>query len=382
MNTTSSMHPLLSSKDRLDRRLVEHQRFDDAVKRIVSHIIFPTDTKIIWVIGPTGVGKSRLADRIRRYILADPAIADKIKNDPGCVPSVSFEVPCNSSNHQFAWRPFFNSYLDQLKSPFIPTDRSLSALPDADPRRGPEYLVLNALQHRRPLLTLLDEANHFANVASGKVLLEQMTRIKSFVNRTNVLHVFFGTYDLAPLTMLSGQLARRADIIHFGRYRAEVEEDIKAFVTVVRNFQEMIPVAHHYDLATRAMYLHERTLGCVGTLKTWLVRALAHAYADGRKAIQHADLEATALDIHRLSTMLDEAIIGENRMMKAAKLDVEVFRGQLGHTKGAQEPNERERDLWGQAIDGGTVAKGRKPFEPLPYRHPVGSDGNQCQRAS
>lgn len=382
MNTKPDMHPLLLSKDRLDRRLVEHERFDDAVKRIVSHIIFPTDTKIIWVIGPTGVGKSRLADRIRRCILAEPAIADKIKNDPGCVPSVSFEVPCNSSNHQFAWRPFCNLYLDQLKSPFVPTDRNLSALPDADPRRGPEHLVLNAIQHRRPLLTLLDEANHFANVASGKVLLEQMTRIKSFVNRTNVLHVFFGTYDLAPLTMLSGQLARRADVIHFGRYRAEVEEDIKAFVTVVRNFQEMIPVAHHYDLATRSMYLHERSLGCVGTLKTWLVRALAHAYADNRKAIQHADLEATALGIDKLSTMLDEAIIGENRMEKGGKLDLEIFRSQLGHTKGAQETNAQERDLWGQAIDGRTVAKGRKPFEPLPYRHPVGSDESQCQRAS
>lgn len=381
MTTQTKVHPLLSSKDRIDRRVIEHTRFDDAVQRIMSHILFPTDTKIIWVIGPTGVGKSRLAERIRRLVLTEPALVERFKNDPGSIPSVSFEVPCISSNHQFAWRPFCHLYLDQLKSPLIPSERKLAELPDADQRRGPEHLVLNAIQHRRPLVTLLDEANHFASVASGKALLEQMTRIKSFVNRTNVLHVFLGTYELAPLTKLSGQLARRSDVIHFGRYRAEAPDDFKAFSKVLRSFQEVIPVTHHYNLSTRAVFLHEGSLGCVGTLKTWIIRALSHAYHKGRNAIEHGDLEATILGIDRRRTMLDEANRGEAQMMAAEQTDLDLFRAQLGHVNKVEGSAVQERDLLGQPIVPRVPQNGLKPFEPLPYRHQVGVDENLRERA-
>ncbi len=375
MSSTTTIHPLIDAQKRLTRRLVEHTRFDETMQQIISHIQFPTDTKIIWVIGPTGVGKSRLAEKIVSKVLKDPIIGERFKDDPGSIPSVSFEVPCVSSNHQFAWRPFCELYLDQLKAPITTSDRKVAELPDAGKYRGPEHLVLNAIQHRRPIVTLLDEANHFANVASGKVLFEQMTRIKSFVNRTNVLHVFLGTYELAPLTRLSGQLARRSEVIHFGRYRAEAEADVKDFAKVVRGFQQSIPVAHHYNLESHVAFLHERSLGCIGTLKNWLMRALAHAFNDAREAIRHSDLEATALGIDRLTTMLDEIIQGENSMGEGTQTDLDIFLEKLGHL----EPDATERDLFGQKTS--RASRTRKAFEPLPRRFPVGLDENGEKKA-
>jgi len=384
MQNQPKPHALITAKDRLDRVLVEHARFDEAVQRIMSAILFPTDTKIIFVIGPTGVGKSRLLQKICSRI--HNAITSGTITGASDIPCVSLEVPC-ANNHRFSWKEFFSVYLDELKSPLRPTDKSLAALPAADIHRGLEHVVLNALRYRRPLATLLDEANHFTSVASGKVLLEQMTRLKSFTNRANVLHICFGTYELAHMTNLSGQLARRCEVIHFGRYRKEDNDDFKAFEKVVRNFQASIPVAHHFDLSANTLYLHERSIGCVGTLKTWLLRAVSHAHQKGRTAITRADLEATAHPIGQLQKMLEEAIIGESTLCETHQQDLDLFRAELGHIVAPEKSSSATHDLLGYPIAPARVdsPKARvQPFQQSPARRATGAGRNDelTRRAS
>jgi hypothetical protein len=169
---------------------------------------------------------------------------------------------------------------------------------------------------------------------------------------------------------LSGQLARRCDIVHFGRYRSETEsvEDFSAFKKVVRSFQSCLPVAHQLDLSSHAKYLHERSIGCIGVLKTWLTKALAHATSEGRKVITMADLNATELSIDRLQRMLSEARQGEGTLIES-KEDIELFQVDLEGV----EPNKAQTEL--SLVDpknGGSNIAGRKPFEPAPYRHKTG----------
>jgi hypothetical protein len=309
MSTQQSpkIHPLIVAKEKLDRRLVEHARYEEALNKIVGALLFPTDAKLLYIVGPTGVGKSRLFASVKKRIM--DMIGKSLISDLERIPYVAFEVPSVQIGN-FNWRSFYQAYLDQLRLPLAPLKETLKELPRIPEDQGLDYVLMKTLEHRRPLVTLLDEANHFSQVTSGKLLLQQMNKIKSMANRSNTLHICFGTYELARMADLSGQLARRGHVIHFSRYCPN-NADMKEFKRLVRSFQECLPVAHHMDLSTKANYLYERTIGCVGTLKTWLMEALSHAYFDKRTEITIADLEATAYPINKLRTMLNEATEGE-----------------------------------------------------------------------
>jgi energy-coupling factor transporter ATP-binding protein EcfA2 len=377
MKTPTNSAAVEKVQERLNRRLIEHTRFDEALQRIESELRFPTDTKILLVVGPTGVGKTRLRKAVEKLIF--DLTAQKLIEDRGCVPFVSFEIACASTSYRFNWRQFYEDYMEQLEAPFTPTGAALSSLPLVDGHRGPEHAVLSALRHRRPVAALLDEANHFAVVASGKVFLEQMTRIKSFANRSGVLHICFGTYELAQMANLSGQLARRCEIIHFARYRSasESESDFAAFKKVARTFHGCVPGAVDLDLGSRAEYLHQRSIGCVGILKTWLVKALGHAMKNGRKEIKFSDLEDTAMPVDRLQRILNETIEGEASLRETQE-EMDVFLSDLGHKEPKEPDAPPQGELFGHSPAIGAIPgkPARNPGEPAAKRYPSGGAFN------
>ena len=57
-------------------------------------------------------------------------------------------------------------------------------------------------------------------------------------NRTNVLHILVGTYDLFDFRNLDGQAARRGRDLHFPRYHLEHKEECKEFVGALRYLLE------------------------------------------------------------------------------------------------------------------------------------------------
>ena len=154
-------------------------------------------------------------------------------------------------------------------------------------------------------------------VTSGRRLLDQLDVIKSIANLTSTVHVLFGTYDLLAFHNLNGQLSRRSVDIHFRRYQAENEEDRKVFVNIVHSFAQRLPFAEPPDLAEDWEYLYERSIGCVGILKDWLVRALTQALKMGRTSLMRKDLEGHALSVSQCEKMLSEAVEGELRLQES-----------------------------------------------------------------
>jgi hypothetical protein len=61
----------------------------------------------------------------------------------------------------------------------------------------------------------VDEAQHLARISSGRRLSDQLDVIKSIANRTQTVHVLFGTYELMAFRNLSAQLSRRSMDLHF-----------------------------------------------------------------------------------------------------------------------------------------------------------------------
>ena len=110
---------------------------------------------------------------------------------------------------------------------------------------------------------------------------------------------------------LSGQLSRRSDDIHLPRYRSEIQADVTEFVKVIQTFQHHLPLAQESALDQWYEYLLEYSIGCVGILKTWLIRALRNALIEDAKTLTRKHLQQSEYSAARRQQLREEAEAGE-----------------------------------------------------------------------
>lgn len=291
---------------------------DAALKQAIQE---PAGWSLIFVYGPTGVGKTTLRRRVEKHL--KESMMEELRLDPGMVPVVCMEAAAPDSS-QFSWKDYYRRALIALDEPLI--DRKLtrqvrSSFRDAfgrvlnDPRTpGLEIRTAleSALIHRRPAAFFIDEAQHLAKMKSGRKLQDQLDSIKSLASLANTVHVLVGTYELLPFRNLSAQLSRRSIDIPFPRYRAERSEDYTAFRNAVFTLQSHLPLTGNSDLLPHLEYCYERSIGCVGLVKDWLTRALALAMNQGAHEVSLKILEKTAWSLDQSERMARETVDGES----------------------------------------------------------------------
>ena len=276
-----------------------HPQLVEAKDQLMAAIQESPPNSLVMVFGPTGVGKTTLLAKIEQTLTQ--SLLATLQTDRGRIPVVSVEAVAPESGN-FNWRDQFKRTLLRMEEPLVGSklpqlisrnggDELYARLNARTPGAEYRYAVEQALRYRRPLAVLIDEAQHLVKLTSGRKLLDQLDVIKSIANLTGTVHVLFGTYDLLAFHNLNGQLSRRSVEIHFRRYRADQEDDRRGFVNTVHSFARRLPFPEPPDLATNWEYLYERSIGCVGVLKDWLVRGLAHALKQGKTSLSRADLE-------------------------------------------------------------------------------------------
>lgn len=177
----------------------------------------------------------------------------------------------------------------------------------------------DAIAQRGVRTILLDEAQHLLKVSSGTSLIDQLDWLKSMTNTTGVLHVLIGTYELLALRNLSGQTARRGLEIHFPRYQFQHEPDQRDFQGVLLTLLKQVPLEVDQEaLLQQWPYFYERSIGCVGVLKDWLVRAVAATLADRQSVLTFARLQEYALPEAQCESMAMEAASGEQELRYTA----------------------------------------------------------------
>jgi hypothetical protein len=298
---------------------VAHPRLKEADLALRKAIEDPAGLSLVFVYGPTGVGKTTLRLRIEKYLTQ--SLVAVFPQDPGRIPVVSIEAVADAG--QFSWKDYYRRALVAMEEPLI--DRKISYRVRSVFRDGTgrfafaphaiglemRYALESALLHRRPTAFFIDEAQHLTKMRSGRKLQDQLDSIKSLANLTKTIHVLVGTYELLPFRNLSAQLSRRSVDIHFPRYRADRREDYAAFQSVLFTFQRHLPLAGETDLLKHFDFCYERSIGCVGVLKDWLTRALALALAENSPVLTRRFLEQTAWSVCQCQRMANEALEGE-----------------------------------------------------------------------
>lgn len=286
---------------------------DDAVMRALRE---PAGAAILIVVGPSGVGKTTLRQRLIRRV-TEAATVDR---DPGRIPIIGLEAVAPDAGY-FSWKDYYVRALTALDEPLVAHKRvaPVGRWANVEHVLGGRGVVApelrraleQALCHRRPAAVVVDEAQHLVKMASGRRLQDQFDHIKSLASTTDALHVLVGTYDLLAFRHLSGQLSRRSLIIHFPRYRCERTEEVHAFKSVLQAFQRRLPLRREPDLLCQWEYCYERSIGCVGVLKDWLTRALAMALEEDAATLTRTHLRAHALAPSYCLTLATEARDGE-----------------------------------------------------------------------
>ncbi|MBA2680942.1 MAG: ATP-binding protein [Ktedonobacteraceae bacterium] len=382
---------------------VLHPQLAEVDRQLTRAIEEPAGFAYVLLYGPSGVGKTTILRQIeRRYkemaVSSTPSLLTSLAH-LGQSPSVPLLVMETRPPDGLAFNrtDYYRTALKQFGE-YTYERRTIVDI-DAETTweqkkgqgggaRGKAALFNDAPELRRALeetlrrrgvqAVLLDEAQHLLKISSGVRLIDQLDWLKSMTNVTGVVHVLIGTYELLTLRHLNGQAARRGLEIHFPRYQWTNEPDQRTFQGVLLTLLQQVPLAVEREaLLQHWPYFYERSIGCVGVLKDWLVRAVAATLADGQSVLTLARLQEYALPEAQCESMAMEAASGELELhytasrrehlwnllgMSAAtarKLDAEVEAST--HATGAAAETEETLPQKKTTRRGGERSPGRDP---------------------
>lgn len=302
----------------------KHPAIEWVHERVMHFSRCPVGLSMLLIVGPTGVGKTLLMERIRRDILE--TATEEMRRDPGHIPVLCASADATETGN-FRMRYLYWDLLEDADEPDLAhkqnpdtrrprVDQLGRSYPKVD--RGTEALrkvLENCIRERRVLVLLIDEAQGLTKVASARMLKAHMEVLKMLAKDTRVLIVLAGHYDLLDLFDLSSQNVRLSNDLHFSRYRAEIPLHAKLFRDVIYKFQTKVPLTKVPDLRRlHWQYLYEQTLGCIGMLKDLFLLALGEAIDAGRDELMMEDFYKHERSLTELERMRLDIQQGEERM--------------------------------------------------------------------
>jgi AAA domain-containing protein len=360
---------------------MSHPKLKAMHEQVWRAIREPGGASLFFILGPTGVGKTTLVSRLMQQLTRDLQPQLEQDHERMAVAGIEAEAPTHG-NYDF--KQHFKRSLKALNEILIEYKLDLSWQSLETRKQG--SIIINAktnagalrgsledsLKRRRPTAFFIDEAHHLGKVSGGRKFQDHLDVIKSLADTTETLHVLVGTYELQSLLNLSDQLSRRSLTFHFERYRPSRPADIKVFQNIIWNFQQRLPFPDQQDLREQSEYLMERSLGCVGILKGWIVRA-ADAALDGRVKTLTIDLlkrhEPTNAEWKSIATTLLE---GEEAM-RESEAEIESLRLRLRQESSSAKARKSKRVMLAAEQRAQSQARpSRHPGERLPRRDSVG----------
>ncbi|HPX61382.1 MAG TPA: AAA family ATPase [Deltaproteobacteria bacterium] len=314
---------------------INHPYLAKAIKQLDLAIKQVESGSIVFMFGPTGVGKSTLAKHLLKKLDKEYRVAGKHGNSD--IPAALIEAPYPDA-HQFSWKDFYRRALEILHEPAVQNkldeprcsvfNHKIRVNTQA-PGHALRLAFENALEYRNVKVVIIDEAQHIAKGTTTSGLLEQLDYIKSLANLTKTVIVLVGTYELLSFRNLSGQLSRRSIDVHFPRYRIEIPEEYMIFGGAVRSFASKLPIPFDFELTNIIEDLYVGSLGCVGILKGWLIKAIRRAIEEGDGTLRRKDLSECMYSHDQMCKMIDEVLEGE-LLLTPPKDSINILRARLG----------------------------------------------------
>lgn len=283
------------------------------IKRVHDHLksdfFDSSEQQIVLVEGPTGVGKSCLANTIFSDFYRGR------ENEGSCktLPIVYFEADVHSAG-SFSWKDFYVRMLRAIGE--LEEIRIYGTpLPVGDDG-GRKYSARNRTEHQlrgdfeRRLsdydvgYILFDEIQHVFKYG-GKSAERNLDILKNISNKTGCRFIGLGTYEISFSIDKSAQLSRRIMSLEFPGYSIASNEDYQSFLSAYSGLLAYMPVQMSADVSRYAKEAYIGSCGCVGILKEWFNRALRRALVGG-EGLNSGHFQATRLKGSQLKPIAEE----------------------------------------------------------------------------
>lgn len=193
---------------------------------------------------------------------------------------------------------------------------------------------------------------------------------------TGALHMLAGTYDLLNFGKLNGQIARRCLPVHFPRYQLQRPEDCLEFQAALVALLRKVPLPCEADtfVSSYWLYFYECSIGCIGVLKDWLLRAISTALDAGQQTLTLDWIQDHALPVDIYQQMLLDATQGEEKLRHTESNREHVWRllqgGELIAPVPPLPPHGTPSDPAPPPAEGG-VGRADTPSPAAPPAHTV-----------
>lgn len=372
-----------------DKKRIAHARLKDVFQQLTL-VDKPSHREQVTILtGPTGVGKSTAIARLEQFLTEK--YGERMREDPGFIPFISVKAAAPSDGN-FNWKDAFTRLLEEFNEtlirkkvilrPHVELDgeiiNNIRTLVREELRRS----VRNCVRHRGTQLLIIDEASHLLLIKSSLNFRHQFELLKSIAIELEIPLILAGAYDLLGMLELNGQLIRRTEVIHFPRYTAKEIMDPQnlngnSFRNALHTLLEAIPLPKEHGLLNHLDYFYMKSLGCIGILKKWLMKALEMALQTATPSITRAILDVTAKSNKELKKILHETLIGEKALEDIGTTD-------LSHLLGFEvipSLNIVTGNVGAQGDDLGVASKGKskrvgRVGKRGPSRDPVGMPKN------
>lgn len=295
---------------------VKHPRLEEVDRAVTRAIYEHTSYSILTLYGPSGAGKSTVTKRIAERCLEE-------ESNRSIVPVVFVEATPGDIG-AYARLDYYRQVLAALREHVAVKDRlmnlALAAKPGRKSNDPAEWLDMReaveyALERLRVKAVFVDEAQHLMRVEAPHKPVEQLDWLKSLTNRTNVLNVLVGNYEMYDFCHLNGQAARRGRDLHFPRYHLDIKTECEEFVGALQYVLERVPLLCDVrGFLSEWRWFAEWSLGCIGILSDWVVETVAALCEEGDTTLTLEALKRHALQPDQRLRLEMEARTGERKV--------------------------------------------------------------------
>lgn len=352
-----------------------HEKLNELFDRLEEIPLPSSQGKIFAVVGATGAGKSTALGHF--FDSYNQRFIDEMVRKPGFIPTVLATLPTGFKG-EFDWKDALQRLLAVFFEPLISKKILPRIVVDLEGERIENVHKLvtsalarafkNGLLERETHFVGIDEASSIFATKNDRSYKYQFEILKSIVNDWGRPLILSGAYDLLKIEDFNSQLIRRTKIIHFERYypnelESENNKYGQSFVNVVHTFFNAMRIPVSDDVCENYFYMMKMSLGSVGLLKDWCMRALELAFMSQTEPKIDMDvMKKTALPIRQLIKIEKENQWGEKLLSDDSEEDLASlmgFRKESGGYKQGKEDSSKKNS--------------RKPGKRNPSRDFVGS---------